>query len=229
MYIVYVWGYDRTYVLVFLLYCNILLWSNAVCIFGACAALVSSWTNRQPKLSEIERHVHSRSPWETESQQERRWNRLVTGKPCPEIDACIHEQLQLGNGSGVVHRPKSTCTCYSLPQHRIIIKKKKSYSHPPTHPHPHSHMHTPQVIGATLRDSISNDVSLCVVSQALDAVFDLFGDDLCPPSLFVSLSLLPVLTQTNSTLKARVSEVKINSIHMYRAWNNGRTSDIFHA
>ena len=70
------------------------------------------------------------------------------------------------------------------------------------------HIHcSSQVIGSTLRDCIATDHSLWVVSQALDCVFDIFGDDNCPLSLFASLSLMPVLRQCASTFKARVSEL----------------------
>ena len=67
-------------------------------------------------------------------------------------------------------------------------------------------MYTLQIIGTTLRDCVANDVSLWVVSQALDSLFDLFGDDSCPPAVFISLSILPVLSQITSTFKARVSK-----------------------
>ena len=62
-----------------------------------------------------------------------------------------------------------------------------------------------QAIGCSLCDSIAKDGSLWVVSQALDSVFDVFGDDSCPPSVFVSVGLLPILKNTSSTFKARVS------------------------
>lgn len=66
------------------------------------------------------------------------------------------------------------------------------------------HGHT-QVVGASLRDCISKDSSLWVVSRALDSVFDIFGDDNCPSSLSVDIALMPVLQQLVSTFKARVS------------------------
>lgn len=66
------------------------------------------------------------------------------------------------------------------------------------------HGHT-QVVGASLRDCISKDSSLWVVSRALDSIFDIFGDDNCPSSLSVDIALMPVLQQLASTFKARVS------------------------
>lgn len=53
------------------------------------------------------------------------------------------------------------------------------------------------------------DSSVWVVSQALDSVFDVFGDDNCSPSIFVSIELMPVLERTQSTFKARVSVDKM--------------------
>ena len=62
-----------------------------------------------------------------------------------------------------------------------------------------------QVVCVCLRDCVAGDSNLWVTAQALDAVFDVFGDDLCPPSLFTSLALLPVLKHMTTTFKARVS------------------------
>ena len=62
-----------------------------------------------------------------------------------------------------------------------------------------------QVVGVSLRECISKDNRLWVVSQALDSVFDIFGDDNCPPSVFVDVTLMPALQKLASTFKARVS------------------------
>lgn len=62
-----------------------------------------------------------------------------------------------------------------------------------------------QVVGVSLRECISKDSRLWVVSQALDSVFDIFGDDNCPLSVFVEVALMPVLQKLASTFKARVS------------------------
>ncbi len=63
-----------------------------------------------------------------------------------------------------------------------------------------------QIIVSALVNCISQDISLGVVCQALDGVFDIFGDDNCPIELFTSVSLLTVLMQCQSTFKARVSK-----------------------
>lgn len=60
------------------------------------------------------------------------------------------------------------------------------------------------IIGTSLRDCIATDCSLWVVAQALDSVFDVFGDDDCPPSLFVELGLMQSLKNMASTFKARL-------------------------
>ncbi len=65
-----------------------------------------------------------------------------------------------------------------------------------------------QVIGLALRECIDNDGSLQVMCQALDIVFDVFGDDNCPLDLFTSLSFQPVLELCRDTFKARVSKHK---------------------
>ena len=62
-----------------------------------------------------------------------------------------------------------------------------------------------QVVGVSLRECISKDSRLWVVCQALDSVFDVFGDDNCPPSVFVDVALMPALQKLASTFKARVS------------------------
>ena len=62
-----------------------------------------------------------------------------------------------------------------------------------------------QIIGTALRGCVEKDPSLWVVCQALDSVFDMFGSDSCPPDLFTSLSLLPVLRQAAASFTARVS------------------------
>ena len=61
------------------------------------------------------------------------------------------------------------------------------------------------MVGVSLRECISKDSRLWVVSQALDSVFDIFGDDNCPPSVFVEVALMPALQKLASTFKARVS------------------------
>jgi hypothetical protein len=45
------------------------------------------------------------------------------------------------------------------------------------------------------------------VCQALDVIFDVFGADECPPKLFFSLSLMPVLEQCGASLEARVRDI----------------------
>eukprot|EP00731_Ephydatia_muelleri_P035348 Em0115g16a len=60
------------------------------------------------------------------------------------------------------------------------------------------------VIGATLRDCVSQDPQLWVVSQALDSVFDVFGEDNCPVTLYQTLGLPSVLKSAASTFKSRM-------------------------
>ena len=48
-----------------------------------------------------------------------------------------------------------------------------------------------------------------MVSQALDSVFDIFGDDNCPLSVFVEVALMPALQKLASTFKARVSHMSV--------------------
>ena len=57
---------------------------------------------------------------------------------------------------------------------------------------------------SSLRDCICQDSSLLVVCQAVDVIFDIFGADECPPELFSSLSLMPVLEQCRASFKSRV-------------------------
>ncbi len=56
-----------------------------------------------------------------------------------------------------------------------------------------------------LRECVVQEKCLGVVSQALDAIFDIFGDDSCPMELFSSLNLLSVLVTCKATFNARVS------------------------
>ena len=53
------------------------------------------------------------------------------------------------------------------------------------------------------------DRSLSVICQAVDAIFDIFGEDSCPNELFSSLDLLPVLVECKATFNARVCIVGI--------------------
>ena len=62
-----------------------------------------------------------------------------------------------------------------------------------------------QRICSHLQVCISQESSLLVVCQALDGVFDIFGDDRCPPSLFTSLSFMATLQRCQSCFAARVS------------------------
>ena len=62
-----------------------------------------------------------------------------------------------------------------------------------------------QVVGVFLRDTVSSDGSLWVVATAMDALFDVFGSDSCPPTMFADLGILPVLQEAASTFRARVS------------------------
>ena len=82
-----------------------------------------------------------------------------------------------------------------------------THTHTRAHTHTYNCTHTLQLIGATLQDCISNDGSAWVVCQALDSIYDIFGDDNCPPSLCISLSLLPALTQLASIIKEKVSGI----------------------
>ena len=72
------------------------------------------------------------------------------------------------------------------------------------------------MIGSTLRDCISHDPSVWVICQALDSIYDIFGDDRCPPSLCVSLSLLSALRQLATVIKEKVSgRCTILLVHVY--------------
>lgn len=54
---------------------------------------------------------------------------------------------------------------------------------------------------------MSQDPQLWVVSQALDSVFDVFGEDNCPVTLYQTLGLPSVLKSAASTFKSRVWDV----------------------
>ena len=51
---------------------------------------------------------------------------------------------------------------------------------------------------------MSQDPHLWVVAQALDAVFDVFGEDNCPLDLYQSLGMASVLKTTAATFIHRV-------------------------
>ena len=94
------------------------------------------------------------------------------------------------------------------------------HTHTRAHTHTYNCTHTLQLIGATLQDCVSNDGSAWVVYQALDSIYDIFGDDSCLPSLCVSLSLLPALRQLASVIKEKVNgKAPLLKIQYYPSMN----------
>ena len=61
-----------------------------------------------------------------------------------------------------------------------------------------------QVVGRTLRDSMSGGGSVWVVARALDTLYDVFGSDECPPHLFSHLQIMPVLQSIAAQLPKQV-------------------------
>ena len=65
-----------------------------------------------------------------------------------------------------------------------------------------------QPIISCLKNTVAKDTSLIVCCHALDAMFDILGDDNCPPEL-ITIDLLTLLQTANKILRTQVSNTQL--------------------
>ena len=61
-----------------------------------------------------------------------------------------------------------------------------------------------QVVGRVVRDCVSSGGSVWVMARALDTLYDLFGADECPVSIFTNLQIMPILKTIAAHLPEKV-------------------------
>ena len=66
-----------------------------------------------------------------------------------------------------------------------------------------------QVIGTTLLSAAADDIDLWVVAEALDAIFDVFGDGDQAMIIAKEINLLQTLEQLAPMLRKRVHIIKL--------------------
>ena len=61
-----------------------------------------------------------------------------------------------------------------------------------------------QVVGRVVRDCVSSGGSVWLMARALDTLYDLFGADECPVSIFTHLQIMPILKTIAAHLPEKV-------------------------